>query len=65
MVRKYPDSRIEIWSADYINNNCVRQEQDKNVKIMQIETGTSGKQYIVEIVPEAEIEKKPRQGSSL
>jgi hypothetical protein len=57
MRKLYPNSRIEIWRADYINadaNN--RQEKDKNVDIVQIEYSFNSN-FIVEIVEKAEKEK--------
>ena len=43
-------SRIEIWSNDYINDLDVREEEDKNAKIIQIEPGSSEGDYIVEVL---------------
>lgn len=40
-------SRIEIWSADYINGK--RHDEDKNARIVQIEHGNNN-DYIVEVV---------------
>ncbi len=44
------DSRIEVWKDSYINNtdNC-RQDIDKDVDIIQIESVGDGYNYIVEI----------------
>ena len=50
MRKLYPNSRIEVWDSDYINNvGNRRQEVDKNVDIVQIECNNKGT-YIVEIV---------------
>ena len=50
MVPIRTDSRIEIWGIRYINNGERRFDVDKNVKIIQIERGTSEDDYIVEVV---------------
>ena len=50
MIKKSDNSRIEIWASEYINTIENRHDEDKNVKIIQIEPGVNGKDYIVEIV---------------
>lgn len=57
MRKLYPNSRMEIWDAEYINHPEKRLEEDKNVEIVQVERGTVGVDYIVEIVEKAEKEK--------
>ena len=54
MRKKYVNSRIEIWDAGYINRDIdmPRREEDKNMKIVQIERGSAPSEYIVEIVEE-------------
>lgn len=58
MKAKYENSRIEIWGRDYINNPVIREEKDKNVKIVQIEPSGREDDYIVEIVDREEAQKE-------
>lgn len=44
------DSRLEIWSYAYINNVKDRDKNDQNVELLQIERGSNGYDYIVEII---------------
>jgi hypothetical protein len=44
------DSRLEIWSYAYINNVKNRDKNDQNVELLQIERGSNGYDYIVEII---------------
>jgi hypothetical protein len=63
MVKSRKDSRIEVWSADYINNrNDCRQEVDKDVDIVQIEhgVGDSNGNYMVEIVDKKNPEEEKK-----
>ena len=56
MVPIYDNSRIEIWGGKYINNyHNIRNEADKNARIVQIERGY-GDDYIVEVLDEEEEE---------
>ena len=56
MVPIYDNSRIEIWCGKYINNyHDIRNEADKNARIVQIERGY-GDEYIVEVLDEEEEE---------
>ena len=48
MKRTNKDSRIEIWNYDYINNVKIRNKEDENAYILQVEPGINS--YIVEIV---------------
>ncbi len=60
MIKSRKDSRIEIWSADYINNtkDC-RQEADKDVDIIQIEHGVGDNgNYIVEVIKKCSEEEE-------
>ncbi len=51
MKRSHPNSRIEIWSADYINeNHRQRIEEDRLARILQIEKGSGDCNYIVEVL---------------
>lgn len=51
MVKLREESRIEIWSNEYINDVDRRQAKDKNMVIIQIEVSSSPKEHIVEIIP--------------
>lgn len=52
MRKSRKDSRIEIWSANYINNQGNgRNNEDIDAVILQIEAGNSD-DYIVEVVDE-------------
>lgn len=44
------DSRLEIWSYAYINNVKNRDKNDQNVELLQIERGSNGYDYIVEVI---------------
>lgn len=37
MIRRRNDSKIEIWTANYINNRFTRATEDKELEIEQIE----------------------------
>lgn len=43
-------STIEIWGGKYINDISCRDENDKNVEILQIERGSMEDDYIVEFI---------------
>ena len=49
MVRLRRESRIEVWSSEYINDKSKRQEEDKYVEIIQIEHGIDD-DYMVEVI---------------
>lgn len=62
MVKTRKDSRIAIWSDNYINNNkdC-RRIIDKDVDIVQIECGGGdGRDYIVEIADKKNPEEEEK-----
>lgn len=63
MVKTRKDSRIEIWSADYINNtkDC-RQEADKSIDIVQIECAIANErpEYMVEIADKKNPEEEKK-----
>lgn len=61
MKRISNNSRIEIWSDEYINVNPKRQEEDdpSKVEIIQIEPGNTPKSYMVEIQPKEDTIKDP------
>ena len=44
------NSIIEIWGGNYINDISCRDENDKNVEILQIERGSMKDDYIVEFI---------------
>lgn len=52
MKRSHPNSRIEIWSSNYINeeNYKQRNEKDRLARILQIEKGSGDCNYIVEVL---------------
>ena len=50
MVRLRRESRIEVWSSEYINDKSKRQDEDKYVEIIQIEHGIDDYDYIVEVI---------------
>lgn len=50
MIKTREDSRIEIWTASYINIPSIRTKEDEDVDIIQIERGVSNQDYIVEVV---------------
>lgn len=54
MRKLYPNSRIEIWDSDYINNTDRRQEVDREVDIVQIEHANN-QSFIVEIVEQKKV----------
>lgn len=56
MKKSSKKSRIEIWGYTYINNVDKRHEPDRNVEVIQIESGNSSGDYIVEVV-----DKKPER----
>lgn len=58
MKKLLDNSVIEIWSGNYINNLSGRSLADRCSKIIQIESGSSDNDYIVEIVREEEDVKK-------
>ena len=58
MKKILDNSVIEIWSGNYINNLSGRSLVDRRAKIIQIESGSSDNDYIIEIVREEEDVKK-------
>ena len=49
MIKRLSLSRIELWSAEYINKPNERNENDKHSIIEQIEPAGDGANYIVEV----------------
>ncbi len=47
MIRRRNDSKIEIWTENYINNQFMRSSEDKWLEIEQIEP--CGNVFIVEV----------------
>lgn len=56
MIKKFKNSRIEIWTRQYINDYRIRNHEDEDVIIQQIEP-VNCDTYIVEIT-DAEIEEQ-------
>lgn len=54
MIKTREDSRIEVWSDQYINNPTHRKDEDRDVAIIQMEYVESGN-FIVEIIPKNNI----------
>lgn len=50
MKKSRDDSRLEIWSYAYINSVKHRNKKDQNVELLQIERGSNGYDYIVEVI---------------
>lgn len=50
MKRTREDSRIEIWSTQYINYIEDRYPEDQDTQIIQIEPSGNPDDYIVEVV---------------
>lgn len=50
MKKSMENSRLEIWSYAYINNVKDRDKNDQNVELLQIERGSNGYDYIVEVI---------------
>lgn len=48
MKKLYTNTKIEIWSGKYINNPAIRQPEDKECTIMQIELAYNDN-FIVEV----------------
>lgn len=46
------NSRIEIWTNEYINDVERRQPKDRELSILQLEHGNSEKEYMVEVIKE-------------
>ena len=58
MKATFDNSRIEIWSAKYINYPKTREEKDKNVRIVQVERSGNANDYIVEVIDRVESEEE-------
>ncbi len=54
MIKTREDSRIEVWSDQYINNPIHRKDEDRDMVIIQMEYVESGN-FIVEIMPKNNI----------
>ena len=51
MTKTRDNSRIEVWSKDYINNPGAREEEhERATVIIQMEPGNTPGDYIVEVV---------------
>ncbi len=51
MIKRRIDSKIEVWSENYINNRAIRTAEDRDLIIEQIEP-CGGCAYIVEVYEE-------------
>lgn len=49
MIKRFKDSRMEIWSCGYIDNPEKRREQDRKAVIYQIEGTGDPEMFIVEV----------------
>ena len=49
-ITSFRDAVVEIWNDDYLNNDISRREEDKNIKIIQIERGSVPNDYIVQFI---------------
>ena len=49
MIRNYMNSKVDIWSEDYINNNVPRNPEHRDAGIVQIEYAHDD-MYMVEYV---------------
>lgn len=49
MIKQREGSRLEVWSANYINFPDSRYEEDKKAVILQIEHSVAD-QYMVEVI---------------
>ena len=57
MIAQYLTSRLEIWGANYINNPKIREEKDKNARVVQIEpSGAQG--FLVEVIDEEDLDEE-------
>lgn len=54
MLKTREDSRIKVWSDQYINNPTHRKDEDRDMVIIQMEYVESGN-FIVEIIPKNNI----------
>ena len=52
MVKIDPNSRIEVWGADYINRPASRAWGDRGKVVIQIETTNDPTNFIVEVIEE-------------
>ena len=50
MKKTMNGSRMEVWSAKYINKEVARTKKDEDVDIIQIESCTNSLYYIVEVI---------------
>lgn len=61
MKTTFDNSRIEIWSAKYINYPKIRDEKDKNVRIVQVERSGDANDYIVEVINREEAQEEQEE----
>ena len=58
MIAQYLTSRLEIWGANYINNPKIREEKDKNARIVQIEPSGTQDFFMVEVIDEEDLDEE-------
>ena len=54
MVKKYTETRIEVWNENYVNYPTLRAREDEDLVVVQAEYGGKG-MYIVEVGREDEL----------
>lgn len=52
MIALFVNSRLEIWSAQYINHPEKREGEDKNARVVQIEPSGTKDFFMVEVIME-------------
>lgn len=58
MIAQYLTSRLEIWGVDYINNPKIREEKDKNTRVVQIEPSGTQDFFMVEVIDEEDLDEE-------
>ena len=58
MIAQYLKSRLEIWGANYIDNPNIRDEKDKNARVVQIEPSGTQYFYMVEVIDEEDLDEE-------
>jgi len=58
MIAQYLTSRLEIWGVDYINNPKIREEKNKNARVVQIEPSGTQNFFMVEVIDEEDLDEE-------
>lgn len=58
MIVQYLTSRLEIWGVDYINNPKIREEKNKNARVVQIEPSGTQNFFMVEVIDEEDLDEE-------